>query len=91
MGFFDFPAQISISVRKLISGLLEQDLSKRLGCMVNAAEEVKQHIWFRGVDWAMVTQKKIQPPWVPELSNGTDFKYFDEYPDSGTPIEEPTS
>jgi len=59
--------------------------------MVNAAEDVKGHIWFRGVDWAMVEAKKIQPPWVPELASSTDFQYFDEYPDSGTPIEEPSA
>jgi len=41
--------------------------------MVNAAEDVKGHIWFRGVDWAMVEAKKIQPPWVPELASSTDF------------------
>ena len=62
-----------MNVRKLITGLLEQDLSKRLGCMVNGAEDIKQHIWFRGVDWSMVAQKKIQPPWVPELASSTDF------------------
>ena len=73
VGYFEFPAQISINARKLITGLLEPDLSKRLGCMVNAAEDVKQHIWFRGVDWVMVDAKKIQPPWVPELTSSTDF------------------
>jgi len=39
----------------------------------------------------MVEAKKIQPPWVPELASNTDFQYFDEYPDSGTPIEEPSA
>ena len=73
VGYFDFPAQISINGRKLITGLLESDLSKRLGCMVNTAEDVKNHPWFRGVDWVMVSAKKIQPPWVPELTSNTDF------------------
>ena len=73
VGYFDFPAQISINGRKLITGLLESDLSKRLGCMVNGADDVKGHPWFRGVDWAMVDAKKIQPPWVPELASSTDY------------------
>lgn len=59
--------------------------------MKAGAEDVKNHIWFKGVDWAMVKVKKIQPPWVPELSSNTDFQYFDEYPDSGSPIETPTA
>lgn len=54
--------------------------------MKGGAEDLKQHSWFRGVDWSMVKQKKIQPPWVPELANNLDFSYFDEYPDSGSAI-----
>lgn len=73
VGYFEYPAQVSINARRLIAGLLEQDLSKRLGCMVNGSQDVKQHTWFKGVDWSMVQQKKIQPPWVPELSSDTDF------------------
>ena len=72
-GIFEFPAQISINGRKLISGLLQHDISKRLGCMKGGATEITQHAWFRGVDWQMVKQKKIQPPWVPELNSQTDF------------------
>jgi hypothetical protein len=41
--------------------------------MKTGADEVKNHIWFKGVDWVMVRQKKIQPPWVPELNSSTDF------------------
>ena len=58
--------------------------------MKNGPNDVKNHIWFRGVDWQMVTDKKIQPPWVPELTSSTDFQYFDEYPDSGTPVTTPS-
>lgn len=73
IGHFEFPAQISMNGRKLINGLLEHDISKRLGCMKGGAVEIQQHTWFRGVDWNMVKQKKIQPPWVPELDSNTDF------------------
>lgn len=41
MGSFEFPAQISMNARRLISNLLEQDLTKRLGCMVNGSNDVK--------------------------------------------------
>lgn len=47
--------------------MLEIDISKRLGCMKNGAEDVKSQEWFKGVDWNMVSNKLIQPPWVPEL------------------------
>ena len=58
-GHFEYPPQISINARRLISGLLEHDLSIRLGCMRNGANDVRNHIWFRRVNWNMVAQKKI--------------------------------
>ena len=57
--------------------------------MVNGADDVKKNAWFQGVNWNMVFQKKIQPPWVPELSGKTDHQFFDDYPDSGSPAIEP--
>ena len=42
------------------------------------------------MDWSVVARKEIPPPWVPEVSGGTDFSYFDNYPDSGSPIQIPT-
>jgi hypothetical protein len=34
------------------------------------------------VDWNLVKLKRIQPPWIPELSSTQDMQYFDNYPDS---------
>lgn len=42
---------------------------------------MKNHIWFRGVDWLQVQNKEIPAPWVPELASATDFQYFDDYQD----------
>lgn len=67
--------------RSLIAGLLEPDLSKRLGCLSGGAEDIKANAWFQGVDWNIVRQKRIQPPWIPELTGDQDFQYFDQYPD----------
>ena len=40
--------------RSLIAGLLEPDLSKRLGCLSGGAEDIKTNAWFQGVDWNIV-------------------------------------
>ena len=61
-----------------------------MGCMVNAAKDIKDSKWFAGVDWPKVANKEIIPPWVPELENGMDDQYFEEYPDSGSIIMEPS-
>lgn len=41
IGHFEYPVQISMNGRKLINGLLEQDFSKRLGCMKGGAVEIQ--------------------------------------------------
>ena len=41
----------SQSAKQLMSGLLERDPSKRLGCGENGAEGIRQHHFFFGVDW----------------------------------------
>ena len=90
VGEFEFPPQVTIEAREIILGLLEPDLSKRLGCMVNASKDIKESAWFVGVDWKQVGNKEIQPPWVPDIEGVDDVQYFEEYPDSGSAIEEPS-
>jgi serine/threonine protein kinase len=83
IGYFEFPNNIIITPAKdLISNLLQKDISKRLGCHSNRAENIKSHAWFKSVDWNMVFQKKIQPPWLPELSDPNDAHYYEKYSDS---------
>ena len=86
VGEFEFPSQVVTNAREIIIGLLEPDLSKRMGCMVNAAKDIKESNWFAGVEWSKVHNKEIVPPWVPELVDAMDDSYFEEYPDSGSEI-----
>lgn len=41
--------------------MLIRDPSKRLGA-VRDAEEIKQHVFFKGVDWDVVYKKGLRPP-----------------------------
>ncbi|ORZ31193.1 kinase-like domain-containing protein [Catenaria anguillulae PL171] len=57
-----------------------EDLIKRLLCDApnrlgrNGAHEIKNHPFFKGVDWVNVRAGK--PPFVPELKSITDTSYF---------------
>lgn len=35
------------------------------------------HPWFKGIDWANIA--KTKPPFVPEMTDDIDTKYFDDY------------
>ncbi|CAF3597308.1 unnamed protein product [Rotaria socialis] len=51
----------------IVRGLLQKDLTKRLGMMFNGINDIKKHAWFRDLDWMQVFLKKIRAPWVPDI------------------------
>nr|AML78476.1 putative LOV domain-containing protein [Callitris macleayana] len=56
-----FPRSIpaSLAVRQLMRGLLHRDPANRLGSSKGAAE-IKEHIFFRGINWALI--RCMEPP-----------------------------
>lgn len=52
----------SQSCRALITRCLTRDVAQRIGAS-RGAEEIKAHIWFTGVIWAL--QRHAEPPFVP--------------------------
>lgn len=40
-------------------------------------EEIKSHVWFRGVDWNAVYAKHIPTPWTPNIRDEIDTHYFE--------------
>ncbi len=54
---------------------LINDVEYRLGG--NGAEQVKNHPFFKGVDWNNI--KKQKPPFIPQLDSDYDTKYFDDF------------
>ena len=57
-------------------GLLEKDPNKRLGT-VHGAKEIIDHPWFKDLRWDLLEQRKINPPFVPNLDSEIDVKYVD--------------
>ncbi|CAF1118464.1 unnamed protein product [Adineta ricciae] len=51
----------------VIKGLLQKDLTKRLGLMFNGISDIKKHAWFRDIDWLQIFLKKLRAPWVPDI------------------------
>jgi len=68
-------ANISKEAEDILRRLIN-DPETRLGG--NGAEEIKNHPFFKGIDWNHI-KETLTPPFVPELKNNYDTKYFDEF------------
>ena len=79
---FDIPEDVNLSPESedLIRKLIENP-DKRLG--VNGVEEIKNHPFFRGVDWDTFPTT-TSPPHKPNLKSETDVSNFDDFEDDGT-------
>ncbi|XP_032290509.1 microtubule-associated serine/threonine-protein kinase 3 isoform X2 [Drosophila virilis] len=68
----DWPVQSE--AKDIITQLLQQNPRDRLGTQVGALE-VKEHVYFQGMDWNSLLRQKAE--FVPQLSHEDDTSYFD--------------
>ena len=73
-----FPKKIPFSdnAKDLLKKLLKKNQDERLG--KNGFDEIKQHPFFKEIDFDALVQKKIPPPFKPVLSDSLDVGNFDE-------------
>ncbi len=83
----EYPEYLSDEVIDLIKKLLIKNPDKRLGN--NGADEIKKHIFFEGMNWEKLLNKKIKPPFIPRLKNAVDTKYIDPLFAKATPQDTP--
>lgn len=73
-----FGSGISDSAKSLILKLLDRNPQTRLGSSQRDAEDIKEHPFFKELNWTDVMEKRTQPEWVPKLAKETDSSYFCE-------------
>lgn len=55
------------NAKSLVKHLLVADVTKRYGCLKNASADIKNHRWFKDLDWSKVGQKKAPAPFLPTI------------------------
>ncbi|XP_074311933.1 serine/threonine-protein kinase AtPK2/AtPK19-like [Silene latifolia] len=64
---FKLPAFLSSEAHSLLKGLMQKDPSKRLGCGVTGSKGIKNHKWFKPINWRKLEAREIQPSFRPEV------------------------
>ncbi|XP_047455393.1 serine/threonine-protein kinase Sgk2b [Mugil cephalus] len=67
---------LSESACSLLEGLLERDISKRLGQSRDIVE-LQEHPFFASINWDDLVARKIKPPFIPKVTGPCDISYID--------------
>ena len=69
------PEKIGKDAKDLIEKLFVVEPKKRLG--FSSANEIKNHPFFKDIDFNKVLNKEYNPPFIPKLESDIDLRYFE--------------
>lgn len=76
-GELSYPSYITPDAKDLLQRLISRNPDKRLGG-AGGGEEVKAQKFFKDMDWAALFERRVTPPFKPNISQDGDVKYFDK-------------
>lgn len=71
------PAYLSSEAHSLLKGLLQKEASKRLGNGAGGSHEIKNHKWFKSINWRKLDAREIQPSFRPNVAGKLCIANFD--------------
>jgi hypothetical protein len=71
---------------------LEIDIGKRYGGLIRGVAEIKEHRFFKDIDWSLLNKQKGKQIYTPNLQNADDMKLlkfinYDEDDANGISLE----
>nr|CAH8819204.1 unnamed protein product [Trichobilharzia regenti] len=85
-----YPKSLSKESVSICKALLTRDPCKRLGCGPDGEREIKEHLFFRRLDWDKIALRLVQPPYKPITCSPRDTSNFDSEFTKVTPELTPT-
>ncbi|KAK2582996.1 hypothetical protein KPH14_009042 [Odynerus spinipes] len=72
------PRSLSVKAASVLKGFLCKDPAERLGCgkRPSAFLDIVSHPFFKAIDWEMLEQKQVTPPYKPRLDSDRDLANF---------------
>ena len=71
-----FTSDFDDSSRSLIKHLLEPELSKRYGNLKNGVKDIKNHPFFKGINWDKLIKQEVEAPFIPDIKDDNVLKYY---------------
>ena len=86
-GKIKFTSYFDDCSKSLIKHLLDKDTSKRYGNLKNGVDDIKNHPFFRSMNWEKLLKQEIPADFIPKIKAGNELKYFDFYPNSDEKVK----
>lgn len=74
----------STNAASLLRGLLNRNPARRLN-----VDQIKNHPFFENINWDQLLEKRVTPPFVPNVSSETDISLIDTDFTNEVPQETP--
>lgn len=70
---------VNADAKDLIKKLLTRRQAARLGNLSNGHHDVREHPWFKDLDFDKLNNMELKAPWVPNIKNPFDSSHFEDF------------
>ncbi|XP_063682036.1 calcium-dependent protein kinase C-like isoform X2 [Bolinopsis microptera] len=72
-----YPKSLSKDASLIIQGFLTRNPETRLGCGPSGESDIRNHPFFRPIDWGALERREVKPPFKPRIKNKKSTNNFD--------------